>query len=1065
MATYIPGTKSYMPEFKPFTPDYKFISNVLQTKENRYNTNYKQLNDIYSKIVYAPLSREDTQFMRDQYTEGLSNKLEKISGMDLSLQQNVDTAKAVFSPFFQEDIIVRDMVMTKTFQNEQAYANRLLNDPDRDRREMYWQTGMDAMNYRMQDFINADPDAALGMALPKYVPDADLYELSLDILKESGLSVKKDVLSETGQWVITQENGELVTGQALEMIQRQLTDDPRVQQAYFTQSFVEGRKYADNTMNEGRASSIDQGQREWALGIISEYQVKAAERSIKQKQNLAQQKNTITSWDLFMKKYGIVPGSQQEVEMKRQYGEYTAMQQSLNNSNNIISETSMPTNGQSTQDLLNRAYNITMQYNIKDDMIAAARAYGKMSASTTIKMENPEYARQRKFQYDKALESIKQANKKEIAQMKIDAKKPAAGLLSSGRLTEKFGEPGTTAVKETIDEEGEVVKDVIALGNSQILEQEGAIDGSKVLQILSALPSFQPDADGNNLYTLTLEDEEGNPVEVQAPIGGPLSTGGNTLYEMLMQQTLNESGQPTGQYKYSKDINKLYDKYNSYLNPAKDVNGFDITAEEGVKNILTDFPDLTMDTETYLQLKGGFSNVNKAKGKLANIVSERGKYLHDQYELVKGGKMHKDYDQEVVKFIEEGLDIDIFNPNGESWDIKSKDEFINEYVQGAREGKYKDANISGNWFWGDDHNASYIGKEKIKRPEGLYDIMYTMLNNTQNGTYTGEAEQVRAAGTDKSISGIIPTKNKNTFQTYDVGRALRGEQPKGTLVDLISSPSYSYDINPFTINQDATAASLVLDMMDQFDKTTMQQMSIQAGDLAKIEDADLSAATDDIAGRLLQAYLRQIKAFSISPDEMSKSNVPYASITYNPTYSAPGEVSGDKASYVIDFDPNWVKSQLGLYTAGSESGQAMKPSIAASYNTITFAFDDDVDISVRKEGAYNYSNTMSEIEQTKNGQYLNDIANGGTVRVNQNLQGEYIGHVKLLQYDPETGNFNVLPEKTYNLNTFVQQQTGTNDMKSYLDGATRYMEVIVEDKMLQNKNLLEETNAAKNAVK
>ena len=87
MATYVPGSKSYMPEFKPFTPDYKFLSTVLDTKTNRYNTNYKQLNDLYSKIVYAPLSREDTQFMRDQYTEGLSDKLEKISGMDLSLDE------------------------------------------------------------------------------------------------------------------------------------------------------------------------------------------------------------------------------------------------------------------------------------------------------------------------------------------------------------------------------------------------------------------------------------------------------------------------------------------------------------------------------------------------------------------------------------------------------------------------------------------------------------------------------------------------------------------------------------------------------------------------------------------------------------------------------------------------------------------------------------------------------------------------------------------------------------------------------------------------------------------
>ena len=101
MATYVPGTPSYMPEFKPFTPDYKFLSSVLDTKTNRYNTNYKQLNDLYSKVVYAPLSREYTQDMRDQYTHGFSDNLEKISGLDLSLAQNVDAAKALFQPFFQ----------------------------------------------------------------------------------------------------------------------------------------------------------------------------------------------------------------------------------------------------------------------------------------------------------------------------------------------------------------------------------------------------------------------------------------------------------------------------------------------------------------------------------------------------------------------------------------------------------------------------------------------------------------------------------------------------------------------------------------------------------------------------------------------------------------------------------------------------------------------------------------------------------------------------------------------------------------------------------------------------
>jgi hypothetical protein len=45
MATYIPGTQTFMPTFQPFTPDYKFLSDVINTKTNRYETNYKAIND------------------------------------------------------------------------------------------------------------------------------------------------------------------------------------------------------------------------------------------------------------------------------------------------------------------------------------------------------------------------------------------------------------------------------------------------------------------------------------------------------------------------------------------------------------------------------------------------------------------------------------------------------------------------------------------------------------------------------------------------------------------------------------------------------------------------------------------------------------------------------------------------------------------------------------------------------------------------------------------------------------------------------------------------------------
>jgi hypothetical protein len=271
MATYVPGVGSYLPEFKPFTPDYKFLSNVLDTKTTKYQTNFKQLNDLYSKVVYGNLSRKDTQEMRDQYAENLAPKLQQIAGADLSMAQNVDAAKALFRPFFEEDIIVKDLAMTKTYRNEMQYANMLKNSTVQEEREKYWQTGIQKMQYDMEDFVNADPGKALNMGMIRYTPDSDLYQMAMKLLDESELGTDVvTTISENGEWMIHRKNGDLITNEALTMVQKALKDDPLVVNAYHADAFVKSRQYADQGIEEGRFQSIDQGQHEWATNKISE---------------------------------------------------------------------------------------------------------------------------------------------------------------------------------------------------------------------------------------------------------------------------------------------------------------------------------------------------------------------------------------------------------------------------------------------------------------------------------------------------------------------------------------------------------------------------------------------------------------------------------------------------------------------------------------------------------------------------------------------------------------------------------------------------------------------------
>ena len=101
----------------------------------------------------------------------MATSLEKIAGMDLSLAQNADSAKAVFAPFFEDKLMVKDIVFTSNYRKEMDYANRLLDSQNREQREKYWTPGVKALQYKMEDFVNGTADQAMNSGLPKYVED------------------------------------------------------------------------------------------------------------------------------------------------------------------------------------------------------------------------------------------------------------------------------------------------------------------------------------------------------------------------------------------------------------------------------------------------------------------------------------------------------------------------------------------------------------------------------------------------------------------------------------------------------------------------------------------------------------------------------------------------------------------------------------------------------------------------------------------------------------------------------------------------------------------------------
>ena len=92
MATYLQGVTDFIPDYQPFQPDYNFYANALQTKQTQYDSNWKQLNNLYGQLYSADLTHGDNIKKKDELLKQIDFNLKRVSGLDLSLEQNVNQA-------------------------------------------------------------------------------------------------------------------------------------------------------------------------------------------------------------------------------------------------------------------------------------------------------------------------------------------------------------------------------------------------------------------------------------------------------------------------------------------------------------------------------------------------------------------------------------------------------------------------------------------------------------------------------------------------------------------------------------------------------------------------------------------------------------------------------------------------------------------------------------------------------------------------------------------------------------------------------------------------------------
>jgi len=242
MGTYLQGVQSIIPSLQPADNGLNVVANLLQLKQSQYDTNYKSLNKFYGQYYYADLTRKDNLEKRDNTIKQIDFDLKRISGLDLSLEQNVNQAMQVFKPFYEDSSLMKDMAWTKNFNMQLGEAEGLNKSMDVDRRKLYWKEGVQFLQYKRKEFMDASADEAMSFENPVYTPYVNVQGKSMEIFKDSGISM--DVSDTDGRYIIRQKNGDILTEPLSKLLQSQLSADPAVKAVYDVKAFVNRKQWA-----------------------------------------------------------------------------------------------------------------------------------------------------------------------------------------------------------------------------------------------------------------------------------------------------------------------------------------------------------------------------------------------------------------------------------------------------------------------------------------------------------------------------------------------------------------------------------------------------------------------------------------------------------------------------------------------------------------------------------------------------------------------------------------------------------------------------------------------------
>jgi hypothetical protein len=187
-----------------------FFERMLQRKQALYDEGINKARYAYNSVLSAPLSDEANIPLRDQYIKQAKDRLKTMSSLDFSLPQNVQAAEGIFSPFWEDDKILKDANITKWYQSQYQTLDNWRYSSDPKVRNQYSGISQMYLDNELDKLRKAGRSDEVYNSIQKRraVPFTNIQEYLEDMASKEPNNLKISWSDPSGPYLVNTTNGQ-----------------------------------------------------------------------------------------------------------------------------------------------------------------------------------------------------------------------------------------------------------------------------------------------------------------------------------------------------------------------------------------------------------------------------------------------------------------------------------------------------------------------------------------------------------------------------------------------------------------------------------------------------------------------------------------------------------------------------------------------------------------------------------------------------------------------------------------------------------------------------------------